>query len=143
VQNCICVASTSTQQLFSYTCVSKTASDVTEARRLDQEAVLLYLSVTVCDHCFGTSHRRSQMTGTDFFRVGNVISQVSVHHGTHVISWRYGCCHLSRQSVSLHPTALTTPVSRRSLECGGGVNSGCCCRLQHSRLSDRVGSVNN
>ena len=40
-------------------------------RRLDQEAVLLYLSVTAC---FGNSHRRLQMTETDFSRVGEVVS---------------------------------------------------------------------
>jgi len=47
-QNCLCVASTSTQQLFSYTCVSKSASDVTEARRLDQEAVLFVILISYC-----------------------------------------------------------------------------------------------
>ena len=95
---------------FSYT--SKTASDVTEAMRLEQEAVLLYLSVTACDHCFRISHRRSQMTGRDFSHVGEVTTRLSVYHGTHVISCRYGRCYLPRQSVSvsLHPTALTTPV---------------------------------
>ena len=88
---------------FSYTCESKTASDVTEARRLNQEAVLLYYHLLPVITVSEIRIARSQMTGTDFSCVGEVIARLSVHHGTQVISCRYGRCHVPRQSVSLHP----------------------------------------
>jgi len=58
------------------------------------------------------------MTGTDFSRVGEVIARLSVHHGTQVISCRYGRCHVPRQSVSLHPTASLT--AQPGVREGGG-----------------------
>ena len=52
------------------TCISKTASDVTEARRLDQEAVLLYYQLLPVITVSEIHIARSQMTGTDFSCVG-------------------------------------------------------------------------
>jgi len=125
-QNCLCVGSTSTQQLFSYTCVSKTASDVTEARRLDQEAVLLYLSVTACDHCFGNSHRRSQMTGTDFSRVVSGVSP-SWHPRYQLPVWPLSC----PTPIGVTPSHRPHHASLTAQTAVRGVNSGCCCCRLH------------
>ena len=108
--------------------------------RLDQEAVLLYLSFTTCDHCFA-----SEMTGTDCCRMGRinclcVSPSPVITRALSAAAWL-----LSRQSVSAHPTAVTALVSRSSLKYGDQqllllllASHG-----SYSRLLDRVGSVNH